>query len=374
MTTRALRKITFVVEEFGVGTPAQQLLDRFLIGYPHEGAFRKLEGCRVALHLAPPEAADAEITRRVQDFGLDRESNLERAIADADAVVIIGREHMCVPSETLLKSVLQNAAANTACFVHGVLAPTLQSAKEMVALAESRHILLTAGTATAVTYRLPDVDVPMGVPLQEALIVVQGAYPVAEVEALHGLLPVIERRRNGESGVKRIRFFQGRDIWQAGERGVWPQSLLASALSRSDRPQGDPVADGRTQDLLGLGRVPQLAQHPRCWILEHRDGLRSTLLDLDGVVADFNFAVQTNAGQIISAQLHRPPGPAQHQFSRLAAVLETFFRTGKPPWPIQRNLLVTGLLEAFVQGSARKDKSIETPELGSRAIAYRIPM
>jgi hypothetical protein len=373
MTARALRKIAFIVEEFALQTPAQQLLDRVLIGYPHEGAFRQLEGCRVAIYCSPAGAPGAEITRRVEDFGLVRESSLERAVADADAVVVAGREQACAPAEVLLTGALENSAANSACFVYGALAATLEKAKAVTELAASRHILLAAGTATAVTYRLPDVEVPAGIALKEALVVAQGEYPVAEVEALHALLPVIERRRNGESGVKRIRFLQGQDIWRAGDRGVWPRSLLASALSRSDRPQGDPVADGRTQDLLGLDLIPHLARQSRCWILEHRDGLRSTLLDLDGVVGDLNFAVQTDTRQIISAQLHRPPGPAQHEFSRLAAVLEGFFRTGQAPWPMQRSLLVAGLLDVFGQSLAKKGKLFETPDLGSPEIAYHIP-
>src|SRR6185369_16362289 len=35
MTT--LKKIVFIYEEFEIGSPAQQLLDRFLIGYPRNG-------------------------------------------------------------------------------------------------------------------------------------------------------------------------------------------------------------------------------------------------------------------------------------------------------------------------------------------------
>jgi hypothetical protein len=326
----------------------------------------------VAIYSLPAETPNADITRRAEDFGLIREPSLERAVSGADAVIVVGREPSGAPAEALVRGVLENAAANSVCFVHGALAATLGKARAIVELAASRHILLASGTATTVTHRLPDVEVPAGISLKEALIVVQGGCPVAEIEALHGLLPVVERRPKGESGVRRIRFLRGRDIWQAGGR-LWSRSLLAAALSRSDRPQGAPVADGRTQDLLGLGLIPELAPDARGWILEHRDGLRSTLLDLDGVVADFNFAVQTDAGQIVSAQLHRPPGPAQHQFSRLAAVLESFFRTGKTPWPIQRSLLVAGLLDAFGQPLAQTGKWFETPDLGSVEIAYHIP-
>src|SRR6185503_14543659 len=90
--------------------------------------------------------------------------------------------------------------------------------------------------------------------------------------------------------------------------------LLASALSRSDTPQGDPVADGRTQDLVGQGLVPRLANSPRCWSLRHRDGLHSVIAILNGVVADMNIAVETNTGTTYSWQLYRPPAPAEHHY------------------------------------------------------------
>src|SRR5204863_5007520 len=83
----------------------------------------------------------------------------------------------------------------------------------------------------------------------------------AELHALEGLLPVIERRRGGESGVRIIRFLEGKELWKAGDKGNWSWPLLAAALSRSHSPQGDPVLDGRTHDLVGLALVPKLPRN-----------------------------------------------------------------------------------------------------------------
>jgi hypothetical protein len=167
---------------------------------------------------------------------------------------------------------------------------------------------------------------------------------------------VLERRPGGERGVRRVRYLQGDEFWRAGEKGLWSEPLLAAALSRSNTPQGDPMRDGRTQDLVGLGLVPKLAKAPRGWLLEHHDGLRTALLVLDGVVTDFNFAVRAAGGRIHSAQLFRAPSPGDHQYSRLAAVLDDFFVSGKEPWSVKRNLLVAALLELFAKPSAREGK------------------
>lgn len=363
---RPLRKIAFLLEEFPIPSPSQQLLDRFLIGYPRDGKFHKLAGVEVAAYL-PLKNRDANLERRADEFHLVIKTTAESAVTDADAVVVVPRGAGELAGDSLVRLALERAPEGAACFVHGALASSLEKAHQHMALAESRKISLLAGTPLAVTWRLPDIDVPLGTRLSEALIVVQGRALGAELNGLEGLLPVIERRRGGEAGIRRVRFLEGQSVWRAGDKKLWSWPLLASAISRSDSPQGDPVKDGRTQDLVGLGLVPKLATEPRGWLLEHRDGLRSAILVLDGVVADFNFAVRARDGKIFSAQLFRPPPPGEHYFSRLAEVLEDFFRTGKPPWPVQRNLLVAGLLETFGRPATRFAERVDTPAL---AISY----
>jgi hypothetical protein len=341
-----LLKIAFVVEEFRLRSPAQQLLDRFLIGFPRDGEFHQLKDCRVSLHLTSG-GDNALLEQRRKDFGLAVAPGIERAVADADAAVVVWRGAGATANDALLTATLSHLPRGSACFVHGVLASSHAAAKEAARLAASRSIALSAGTSTAVTFRLPEMDVPAGTSLKEALIVVQGVFPEAELDALEGLLPVLERRRGGEAGVHQIQRLDGQQVWEAGDQGRWSRALLASAISRSHTPEGDPVRDGRTQDLAGLGLLPKLALSPRAWLLEHRDGLGSALLVLDGAIADINFAVRTTSGKILSAQLYRPPPPAQEHFSRLAAVVEDFFRTRQSPWPTQRNLLLAALLESF---------------------------
>jgi hypothetical protein len=169
--------------------------------------------------------------------------------------------------------------------------------------------------------------------------------------------------------VRSVQFLEGKSLWRAGDKGLWSWPLLAAAISRSNTPQGDPVLDGRTQDLVGLGLVPKLARNPRGWLLEHSDGLRTALLVLDGVVADFNFAVRAQDGTVVSAQLFRAPPPAEQHFSRLTAVMEDFFCGGQAPWLVERNLLIAGLLETFGKPSSRTGRRVETPELN---IAYAV--
>ena len=373
---RTLRKVAFLLEEFARLSPAQQLLDRFLIGYPRDGEFHKPE-CEKVSAWVMLSGNEADFGKRTEDFGLVVALNVEEAVKEADAVVIVPRRPSVLANERFLQMAIEQAPPRSAIFVHGVLANTLERGRELLNLARSRQIDLLAGTPQCVTWRLPEVDLPQGTALNEALIVVQlnplsnqisppapsAALGGAELNALEGLFPVIERRQGGETGIQSIRFLEGNALWRAGDKGTWSWSLLASAISRSNSPQGDALVDGRTQDLVGLGLVPKLARNPRGWLLEHRDGLRSALLFLDGVLADSNFAVRARDGGIISAQLFRAPPPAEQHFSKLAAAVEDFFRFGKPPWPVERNLLITGLLETFRQPASRVGRGIPTPWL-----------
>jgi hypothetical protein len=373
---KPLRKIAFLIEEFNTPSPAQQLLDRFLIGYSRDGVFRKIDQLDVRAYLTVTN--EASFDRRMDEFGLRVAATAEGAVEGADAVVIASRKLGAVANEALLKIALERAPSGARFFVHGALCNSLAAARHFSELAASREIALLAGTSLGVTWRLPEIDLARGTPLEEALIVVQinplaaqatppsppATISGAELHALEGLLPVIERRHGGESGVRSVRFIEGEEFWRAGRKGAWSWSLLASALSRSHSPQGGAIVDGRTEDLVGLGLVQKLARNPRGWILEHRDGLRSALLVLDGVVSDFNFAVRARDGAVLSAQLLRAPPPAEHHFSRLAALMEDFFRGGAPPWPLQRSQLIAGLLERFRKPASLTGRLIDTPELG----------
>jgi hypothetical protein len=350
-----LRKVTFVIEDFAPGTPSQQLLDRFLLGYLRDGEFRSIPNLQVAAWLGP--AADnasfvadsaTHLAVRERDFKLLQPSSLAAALTEADAIVVAAAAERVAVNEELLKNVLERAPAGSACFVHGSLATTLAGARRLQAVAIERKLSLAAGTSVTTTFRLPDVDVSEGASLTESLIVVQGPRSLAELSAIEGLSPLITRRRGGESGIRSVRRLDGRDVWRAGDKREWSWPLLNAAISRSNSTQGDALIDARTQDLVGLGLVKKLAREPRGWIIEHRDGLRSTILVLDGVIADFNFAVRSRDGSITSAQLCRPPAPNRAEFDRLVSVLEDFFATGKVPWPIERSLLVSQFMESVV--------------------------
>jgi hypothetical protein len=359
--------LAVLVEELGVGTPAQQLADRFLVGFPAEGALRRPRS-KLTLFLSDGASGSTEAARRVADFGLERASELAAALSGADSVLIVPRGAGDKPAGELLEPALKGAPEGARVFVHGVLGSSAREARRIADHAAQRKLTLFAGGYLPFTWRLPPVEVPRDSELDEALIIVVGEPGEAELLGADALLSEVARRRGGEAGVRSVAACGGPAVWKALEARPGMEKLLAAAISRTDTPQGDPVKDGRTQDIFGLGLVPALAGEPRAFFCEHADGLRSAVLVLNGVVADINFAARKKAsGEIVSFQLYRPPAPNQHHWSRLSEAVDRFFETGKAPWPVEKSILLAGLLDAFrkagAQPSPGRGEPIETPEL-----------
>lgn len=339
------RRVAFLTEHFSLLSPAQQVLDRFLIGYTDGGAFVRPQ-VRVSAWCSD-STAKPRLEKRRQDFALEIADTPEKAMEGADALVLAGTPANVAPDPALIRRTLLTAAPGTRVFVYGLLAETGATASELVEISKSRSLRLAAGTVLPTTFRLPELELPKQPRLKDALIIVQGPFPSAEVDALEGLLPILEKRRKGEAGIVHVQRLQATDLWTLTPPEPWFWPLLQAAASRTHTPQGNPVLDGRTEDLVGLGLLPKLAPQARAWSLQHRDGLRSLLLVLTGAMTDINFAVRLSNGSILSAQLFRAPPPAQEHYSRFAAALSAYFVSGSSIWPLARTILEADLVASM---------------------------
>lgn len=190
-----------------------------------------------------------------------------------------------------------------------------------------------------------------------------GGIDDADFDALEAMQCMLERRKGGETGVKAVQLLEGDDVWAAGKAGRWSEDLLSSALSRSDTPLGLTVLDGRNQDLVADGALPQLVKDPAAYCIEYTDGTRAALLMLNGAVRDFNISVRLSNQDLISTQFFNPPAPNETYSACLAAKIEQMFETRRTPYPVQRTLLTTGLLEACLNSRHHLNQRLETPHL-----------
>jgi hypothetical protein len=256
-------------------------------------------------------------------------------------------------------------------FNHESLSFSFNEAQSMVATAERLKFPLLAGSSLPVTCRMPDVDIPLGAHIEEAVMVGMGPLGGKDFDALEAMQCMLERRKGGETGVKAVQLLEGDDVWAAGESGRWSKELLTSALSRSDAIFGLTVLDGRPQDLVAAGLLPQLVKDPAAYCIEYNDGTRATLLILTGASGDFTFAARIRDAESISTQFFRSPAPNNTNSACLAAKIEQMFTTRVAPYPVHRTLLTSGILEAGLLSRHRLNEKIETPYLA--AVKYEPP-
>lgn len=359
---------------------AQHMGDRFLIGYPLHGTWHKGDIEIVSLYVDQKPAGD-QSQERAKEFGFQVYPTIAEALRcggtqlAVDAVVIIC-EHGDYPKNDLGQvlypryeffrecvAVFEKDGRSVPVYNDKHLSYSFEKAKWMVDQSKRLGFPMLAGSSLPVTWRLPDVEVPLGSEMEEALMVGVGGSDPMDYHALEAMQCMVERRRGGETGVKSVQLIDGPAVW---EDKRWSRELLVSALSRSDTPLGRSVTDGRTQDLWGSGALRQLVEKPAAYFVERNDGLRTTLLMLNGAVKDYTFAARLRGKGIISTQFFLSPVPNVTYSACLVSKIEEMIVTGKAPYPVERTLLVSGALESCLQSRKQNGKILETGHLEVR--------
>ncbi len=98
-------------------------------------------------------------------------------------------------------------------------------------------------------------------------------------------------------------------------------------------------------------------------MVEYRDGFRATMLMLDGAVKDLNFAATVRGVGNVSTQFLLTPVPNVTYSARLVQKIEDMFVTGKAPYPIERTLLTSGILESCLESKKQGSVRLETQQL-----------
>ncbi len=384
----APRRLAVVTTIYRYLSHAQHIADRFLVGYPYEGRWRRPNMRIASLHVDQKPEGD-QSGDRAREFGFDVHDTVAGALRcgtdrlAVDAVLIIG-EHgeypkndkgqILYPRHEFFKEcveVFEQDGVAVPVFNDKHLSYSFEKASEMVADSRRLGFPLLAGSSLPVTYRLPDVELPLDCRIDEALMVGVGGSDAMDYHALEGMQCMVERRRGGETGVMAVQMLEGDAVWRAGEEGRWSRELLEAALSRSDTPCGLPEEDGRTLDLLGNGELPRLAKNPAAYFIEYRDGLRGTLLMLNGALRDYCFAARVEGYDApVSTQFFLSPTPNVTYSACLVAKIVEMIENGRAPFPPERTLIVCGILESCLDSRVQGHRRLETPHID---VAYRPP-
>ncbi len=238
------------------------------------------------------------------------------------------------------------------------LSATWVDAKWVYDKARELFAPLMAGSSIPLTWRKPPLKIAKNAELTGAVQVGYGGFEAYGFHALEGLQCMLERRNGGETGVKAVTCLQGEAMWKALDAGKWSKDLLDAALEHvPSHAKGD------------LHELTAKSAESGLFLIEYVDGLQAALFMANGWVYEGDGGAFCFAGKIKEKQLPvsthfylQQPDPFGH-FAYLVKAIDSMFQTGHAPYPVERTLLTTGILDAIMTSKAEKNRRVETPYL-----------
>lgn len=384
------KKLAIVTTEWRYQSHAWHMGERFLGGYPVKGRWH-----RPAIEVVSAYVDQFPKNDLSRDRARESGFTIYKSIAEAlrcgtdklavDAVLIIG-EHGDYPTNefgqkkypryeffTQAADVFKKDGRGVPVFNDKHLSWKWAWAKQMVETAREMNFPFLAGSSLPVTRRAPAIDMPYGAEVDEVMCVAMGGVDSYDFHALEVIQCMAERRKGGETGVIAVQALRGDSVWKAMDAGAWKAGgwdakLFEACLCRSETLAQAPTYSHRYPTAKQMREWVKL---PVAYRIEYADGLKATMLLMNGLVGDFTFAARIKGvAEPLSALFYLPPNPNVVYSAALMSKAEETFMTGKPPYPIERTLLTGGLVEAGMQSLGKEQQRLETPHL---AVTYQAP-
>jgi hypothetical protein len=393
----AKKKLAVVTNIWTYRSHAWHMAERFLHGYPVEGKWHHPPVEVVSAYV--DQTPDSDLSRdRAKEFGFKIYPTIAEALRcggdklAVDAVLLIG-EHGKYPRNEFnqiqypryeffkkIVEVFEKDGRTTPVFNDKHLSWKWEWAKEMVDTSRKMKFPFLAGSSLPVTWRMPAIDIPADDELEEVMCVAFGGLDVYDFHALETIQCMAERRKLAsggreppEQGVSAVQALRGENVWKAlaangWANGGWDPRLFEACLARS-QTLAQPATFSHRKPTLA--QMKEMVKDPVAYRVEYTDGLKATMLLMNGLVQDFNLAARIKGEkEPLSVLFHLPPNPNVTYSAALMSKAEEMFVTGKAPYPVERTLLTSGITEAGLKSLADGQKRHETPHL---AVKYEAP-
>lgn len=364
-------KVAAIYTIFHHRSHAHVLLENFLEPYYFNGKLTD-PGVEIVSFYADQTAASGDMTREVaQRYNIRVCRTVEEALClggkelAVDAVLSIG-EHGKYTVNKLqqteyprkrffdeIVAVMRRSKRYVPLFNDKHLSFRWDWAKEMVETARELGIPFMAGSSVPLAQRIPMLELAPGAEIAEAVSVHGGGLEGYDFHALEVLQSMVEARKGGESGVSRVEFLQGEALAKAAADGRWSRELAEAAMAAE---LGKKPATLRQVDA-------EREVEPHGILLTYKDGFRATVLKIGRSSTRWNFACRMKGDAEIKAmRWHVGPWMNRNLFKALAHAIQHMIHSGLPAYPVERTLLVSGILDAAMH--ARADgKGLPTPHL-----------
>ena len=363
------KKIAAIITEYWLGSHADVVVGKYLEGYNQDDRPPYPRSKIVSIFTEHVPARDMSRERakkyHVPIFRTVRDAlTLGGGRLAVDGVLLIG-EHGDYPvnekAQTLyprfdmflkITDVFRESKRAVPVFNDKHLSFDWRQARRMVEISRELHFPMLAGSSVPVAQRIPAVDATFGVKQKHAVAISYSGLDIYGFHVLEALQCMTERRQGGETGVRAVQCLQNQACWDFIANNGWVSTLFEQALTRSNtRKSGTPQ---------------QLVKEPAVFIVDYSDGLKAAAFLMTGLVEDFTIAIDLE-GQasplttLMNLQNNRP----HHHFGTLVKNIEEMFETGRPPYPVERTMLTSGILDFGLESRFRGYIKLDTPQLAS---------
>jgi hypothetical protein len=363
-------KVAAVVTEFTYRSHAHCILENFLQPYYFNGQVTD-PGCDLVAMYVDQFPENRDMAREVSKvYQVPIYPTIAAALCRGgktlavDAVVSIG-EHGTYPTNAKgqheyprkrffddIAAVIHPTGRAIPVFNDKHLSYRWDWAKEMYDTAREMKMPFMAGSSVPLAQRMPPLEIPAGAKITEAISTHGGPLDSYDFHGLEVLQSMVENRAGGETGVASVQYLATDALRKAADGGAWSPDLLQAAWD---------VEPGRKEK----STLDQFWKtQPWGILVTYRDGLRGTCLKVSGDGTRWHFGCRV-AGESKPLATNYYVGPWRNRclFKALAHAIQTHFRDGKAPYPIERTLLTTGMVAAAVESHVGGDKPFATPHL-----------
>lgn len=232
------------------------------------------------------------------------------------------------------------------------LGPVWSDAKWMYDRARKMKVPFMAGSSLPVSFRKPQITVPMGCKIEAAVGIGYDGLDIYGSHALDCFQCLVERRRGAEAGVKWVQYLEGDAVRKALTDGTVPQAVFDAALASVPK--------------ANINISPRLAPREALFLFEYEDGLLGAQFMLQSVNRTAVALKLKGHRRPIATQFEERSEPRHPHFAYLVKAIERMMHTGRPSYPVERTLLSSGILDRAINSRAQRGKKLMTPELAIR--------
>ena len=281
-----------IVTEYRKHSHADVILGKILDGFLHDGkAGPDLELVSLYVDQFPDNDTSRAIAKK---HGVRLCKSIDEALTlgttklAVDGVLIVG-EHGDYPENDkgqklyprrrffdATAATFDRVGRSVPVFSDKHLSATWADAKAIYDGAMKRFVPMLAGSTIPLTWRRPELELPIGCDLTAAVAIGYGSFEAYGFHALEGLQCMAERREGGETGVKAVQVVSGPAMWTAMDAGRFSKDLVEAGFGRVPNKRKGDYRELTTRGKRGSSVI----------LIEYRDGLNAAVVMTNGYIRE----------------------------------------------------------------------------------------